>query len=64
MRLMGKHTGTVVMEIHDGASQYQLQSHKIDVVDFVNEAHIQARKHSGFGKYIMVLPKIRHTATK
>ena len=58
MRLMGKHTGTVVMEIHDGASQYQLQSHKIDVVDFVNEAHMQARRHSGFGKYITGLPKI------
>ena len=41
----------------------QANGHKIDILDFVNEVPGQARRHSGLGKYIMGLPKIRQTTT-
>ena len=46
------------------APQDQAHRHKIYIVDFVNGANGQARRHSGFGKYLLGLPKIRHAATK
>ena len=51
-------------QIHNWAPQDQAHGHKIYIVDFVNEAHGQAHRHSGFGNYIIGLPKIRHMATK
>ena len=50
--------------LEDTLAKDKARRHKIGIVDFLNGAHGQTRRYSGFGKYLLRLPKIRHAATK